>query len=341
MRILIVTDAWHPQVNGVVRTLNRLAYDAERLGHTIQFLTPQNYPTAPLPGYPEIQLALATPQAVADAIEAHNPDALHISTEGPLGWLARHWAIKVGRPFTTCYHTRYPQYISARYPVPESVTYGVMRYFHNAGVATMVATPSLRTELQEQCFNRCLIWSRGVDAELFNPQARMPMDLPGPIFLCVARVAVEKNLEAFLSLNLPGSKLIVGDGPDRAMLQAKYPDAHFLGARFGADLARLYASADVFVFPSKTETFGLVMLEALASGTPVAAFPVDGLIPELVQAGAGVMNHDLRAATLAALEISRETSRQFSLGYSHENAAKQFLSNVSEAFYRPLQQRAA
>ena len=203
MRILIVSDAWRPQVNGVVRTLERLALDATKLGHAIEFLTPQDYPTAPLPGYPEIQLALATPQAVADAIEAHNPDALHLSTEGPLGWLARHWAIKTGRPFTTCYHTRYPQYISARYPIPESVSYGVLRYFHNAGVATMVATPALQQELAGQGFNRCLIWSRGVDADLFNPSARAPMDLPGPIFLCVARVAVEKNLEAFLSLDLP------------------------------------------------------------------------------------------------------------------------------------------
>jgi glycosyltransferase involved in cell wall biosynthesis len=205
----------------------------------------------------------------------------------------------------------------------------------------MVATSSLQQELVGQGFNRCLIWSRGVDADLFNPEARAPLDLPGPIFLCVARVAVEKNLEAFLSLDLPGSKLIVGDGPDRAMLEAKYPDAHFLGARFGSDLARIYASADAFVFPSKTETFGLVMLEALASGTPVAAFPVEGLIPELAHAGAGVMSHDLRAAALKALDIPRQTSRRFALGYSHENAAKQFLSNVSEAFYRPLQMRAA
>ena len=341
MRVLTVTDAWLPQVNGVVRTLQRLAVDAAKLGHRVDFLTPQDYPKAPLPGYPEIQLALASPQAVADAIEAHNPDALHISTEGPLGWLARHWAIKTQRPFTTCYHTRYPQYVSARYPVPEAVTYGVLRYFHNAGVATMVATPSLRRELLGQGFNRCLIWSRGVDADLFTPDARATLDLPGPIFLCVARVAVEKNLEAFLSLNLPGSKVIVGDGPDRTMLQAKYPDAHFFGARFGTDLARIYASADVFVFPSKTETFGLVMLEALASGTPVAAFPVEGLIPEIGRAGAGVVSEDLRAAALGALDISRTTSRQFALGYSHEQAAKQFLSNVSEAIYRPKQMRAA
>jgi glycosyltransferase involved in cell wall biosynthesis len=341
MRVLIVTDAWLPQVNGVVRTLQRLALDAGKLGHQIDFLNPQDYPTAPLPGYPEIQLALASPQSVADAIEAHNPDALHIATEGPLGWMARHWAIKTRRPFTTCYHTRYPQYVSARYPIPEAVSYGVLRYFHNAGVATMVATPDLQDELFGQGFNRCLIWSRGVDAELFNPAARTPLDLTGPIFLCVARVAVEKNLEAFLSLDLPGSKVIVGDGPDRVMLQDKYPAVHFLGAQFGEDLARLYASADVFVFPSKTETFGLVMLEALASGTPVAAFPVGGLIPEIGRAGAGIVSEDLRIAALGALHISRETSREFALGYTHEQAAKQFLSNVSEALYRPLQMRAA
>ena len=341
MRVLIVTDAWLPQVNGVVRTLQRLSLDATKLGHSVDFLTPLDYPTAPLPGYPEIQLALASPQAVADAIEAHNPDALHISTEGPLGWLARHWAIKTRRPFTTCYHTRYPQYVSARYPIPEAVSYGVLRYFHNASVATMVATPALSTELTDQGFNRCLIWSRGVDAELFNPSARDTLNLPGPIFLCVARVAIEKNLEAFLSLDLPGSKVIVGDGPYREMLQTKYPDAHFLGARFGTDLARIYASADVFVFPSKTETFGLVLLEALASGTPVAAFPVEGLIPEIGRTGAGVVDEDLRTAALNALNISRTTSRQFALGYSHEQAAKQFLSNVSEAIYRPIQMRAA
>jgi glycosyltransferase involved in cell wall biosynthesis len=340
MRVLIISDAWKPQVNGVVRTLERLAFDAGQMGHEIRFLTPQDYPTAPLPGYPEIQLALASLRSVADAIERENPDALHISTEGPLGWLARHWAIKTKRPFTTCYHTRYPQYISARYPIPEAISYGFLRHFHNAGVATMVATPALQDELHGEGFKRCVIWSRGVDADLFHPEKREALEFPGPIFLCVARVAVEKNLEAFLSLDLPGSKLIVGDGPDRDMLQHKYPSAHFLGAKFGADLARIYASADAFVFPSKTETFGLVMLEALASGTPVAAFPVEGLIPSIASAGAGIIGDDLGRAALAALSVPRTTARSFALGYSHQRAAEQFLSNVTEAIYRPARMAA-
>ena len=340
MRVLIVTDAWRPQVNGVVRTLERLALEAPKLGASIEFLTPDAYPTAPMPLYPEIRMALASPNAVADAIEAHAPDALHISTEGPLGWLARHHAIRTARPFTTCYHTRYPQYISARLPVPEALTYGVLRHFHNAGVATMVATPALQAELRAEGFRRCVIWSRGVDPELFSPEKRAPSDFQGPVFLCVARVAVEKNLEAFLSLDLPGTKLVVGDGPDRALLQARYPDAVFLGARFGADLAQIYASADVFVFPSRTETFGLVLLEALASGTPVAAFHVQGLIPEIAAADAGHVGDDLRAAALAALAIPRETCRAFALGYTHEAATRQFLDNISAAIHRPARKAA-
>ena len=336
MKILIVTDAWHPQVNGVVRTLERLQVEATRQGANIEFLTPDRYATAPLPFYPEIRMALASPPAIGAAIKASNPDIVHISTEGPLGWLARHWAIENKRPFTTCYHTRYPQYISARIPIPEAFTYCVLRHFHNASSVTMVATPSLQQELAAQGFTRMRIWSRGVDSDLFRPRPEASIDLPKPIHLCVARIAVEKNLEAFLSLDLPGSKVIVGDGPDRPLLQSRYPDAHFLGARFGEDLATLYSAADVFVFPSKTETFGLVMLEALASGVPVAAFPVSGLIQELAQHGCAATHNDLGLAAREALALLPAKCRDFALSFTHTRSTRQFLDNVASVIDQPL-----
>jgi glycosyltransferase involved in cell wall biosynthesis len=340
MRVLIVTDAWRPQVNGVVRTLERLKVDAEAQGVDIQFITPSDYPSTPLPGYPEIRLALTSPQAVSDAIEAHSPDALHIATEGPLGWMARHAALRMERPFTTCYHTRYPQYVAARYPVPPAFTYGVLRYFHNAGVTTMVATEALQKELLSQGFRSCSLWSRGVDSELFRPLPDASDNHPRPIFLCVSRLAIEKNLDGFLSLKLPGTKVIVGDGPDRARLESTYPDVIFTGALYGEALAAAYASADVFVFPSLTETFGNVLLESLACGTPVATFPTEGLVPSIIEAKVGIANHDLRKAAIAALSINRDSCRNFALLYSHEQATRQFIENVSRAC-RPHLARAA
>ena len=340
MRVLIVTDAWRPQVNGVVRTLERLKIEAEKFGVSIDFITPSNYPSAPLPGYPEIRLALTSPQTVSDAIEAHNPDALHIATEGPLGWMARHAALRMERPFTTCYHTCYPQCVAARYPVPHAVTYGVLRYFHNAGVTTMVATDALQRELMDQGFRSCSLWSRGVDADLFHPLPDAPDNHPRPIFLCVSRLAVEKNLDAFLSLKLPGTKVMVGDGPDRARLEAAYPDVIFTGALYGEALAAAYASADVFVFPSLTETFGNVLLESLACGTPVATFPTEGVVPSIIEAKVGMAHKDLRKAAIAALSIKRDSCRNFALLYSHKAATKQFIDNVSRAS-RPRLSRAA
>jgi len=331
MRVLIVTDAWRPQVNGVVRTLEQLKIDAERLGVTIDFITPSEYSSTPLPGYPEIRLALTSPQVICDAIEAHNPDALHIATEGPLGWMARHAAIRMERSFTTCYHTRYPQYVAARYPVPPSITYGVLRYFHNAAVTTMVATDGLGKELIDQGFRSCSLWSRGVDADLFRPLPEAPDSHPRPIFLCVSRLAVEKNLDRFLSLKLPGTKVMVGGGPDRARLEATYKDVIFTGALYGDALAAAYASADVFVFPSLTETFGNVLLESLACGTPVATFPTEGLVPAIIDAKVGVSHHDLRKAAIAALSIKRTSCRAFALLYSHAASAQQFINNVSMA----------
>jgi glycosyltransferase involved in cell wall biosynthesis len=329
MKILIATDAWKPQVNGVVRTLERLAEETGKLGVDVRFLTPEGRRSIPLPGYPEIRITVETPADVARTIEAEAPDALHISTEGPIGWFARRHAIRRGRPFSTCYHTRYPEYLAARLPVPAALTYGVLRRFHNAAAVTLVATEALRQELSARGFRNLALWSRGVDGELFRPRAAAGFDFPRPIFLFVGRVAVEKNVEAFLAARLPGTKVVVGEGPDRARLEARFPEAVFMGARFGEDLARIYAAADVFVFPSRTDTFGLVLLEALASGTPVAAFPQDGILSDIAAAGCGVLAGDLEAAALRALEVPRSECRAFALGFTHERTARQFLDQVT------------
>lgn len=329
MKILIATDAWKPQVNGVVRTLERLAAESSRLGVEIRFLTPEGRRSFPLPGYPEIRMTVETPQSVARAIEGEAPDALHISTEGPIGWLARRHAIRSGRPFSTCYHTRYPEYLAARMPVPTDLTYAVLRRFHNAAAVTLVATDALRKELSARGFRNLALWSRGVDGDLFRPRLDARLDPSRPVFLFVGRVAVEKNIEDFLAARLPGTKVVVGDGPDRARLEACFPAAVFMGARFGEDLARIYAAADVFVFPSRTDTFGLVLLEALASGTPVAAFPQAGILSDIAAAGCGVLAEDLGAAALQALRIPRERCRSFALDFSHERTARQFLDQVT------------
>jgi len=329
MRILIVTDAWQPQVNGVVRTLERLAVEAKHKGVTIEFLTPLGFKTIPMPFYPEIRLSLTTPAHVSKLIEEINPDALHIATEGPLGLCARIYAMCTKRPFTTCFHTRYPQYISARLPIAERFVYALLRWFHNGSSATMVATPQLRDELSRHGFERLTIWSRGVDPEIFRPRDNINLNLPRPIFLSVGRLAVEKNLDAFLSLDLPGSKLVIGDGPDRARLQSLYPNAHFWGIRTGQDLAIAYAGADVFVFPSRTDTFGLVLLEALASGLPIAALPVAGPLLAMEAAGCAVLSDDLKNAALHALTISSYQCRSHALTYSHAHSAQQFIDNVS------------
>ena len=331
MRVLVVTDAWHPQVNGVVRSLEQLEAEARRIGEEIVFITPEQFRTVPMPGYAEIRLSLARPRLLNDLIDAAKPDAVHLATEGPLGLLARRACRKRALSFTTCYHTRYPQYLRARLPVPEPLTYALLRKFHNSGDGTMVATEALGNELRARGFNRLMLWSRGVDTELFKPRDELAFDRPRPIYLCVARLAVEKNLEAFLSLDLEGSKVIVGDGPDRARLQALYPDAHFLGAQFGEALARIYAAADVFVFPSRTETFGLVLLEALASGVPVAAFPGEGLIRDVADAGSAVLDDDLAVAARKALTLSRTDARRFASQFSFEQSTRQFFENVQRA----------
>jgi glycosyltransferase involved in cell wall biosynthesis len=329
MRILIATDAWHPQVNGVVRTLTSLARSAGALDADIDFLTPDGFPSVAVPTYPGLRIALPNRREIARRIEQAAPDAIHIATEGPMGWAVRAYCRRRRLAFTTSYTTRFPEYVEVRTKLPASVGYAVLRHFHAASAMTMVATGSLRQELAERGFRRLGSWTRGVDTELFNPHRPAALELPRPIFMTMGRVAVEKNLEAFLSLDLPGSKVVVGDGPQKAQLAKQYPGAVFLGEKKGADLTAHLATADVFVFPSLTDTFGVVQLEALACGTPVAAFPVTG--PKDVIAGhpIGALDHDLRSACLRALTASREACRNFALERSWENSARQFIGNLT------------
>ena len=329
MRILIATDAWRPQVNGVVRTLTSLARSASALGAEIDFLTPEGFPSVGVPTYPGLRVALPNRREIARRIEAASPDAIHIATEGPIGWAARAYCRRHKFAFTTSYTTRFPEYIAVRSIIPAALSYAVLRHFHAAAATTMVATASLHQELSARGFRKLGFWGRGVDTELFNPDHPAALDLPRPIFMTMGRVAVEKNIEAFLSLDLPGSKVVVGDGPQRAALMHKYPTVRFLGEKTGADLTAHLAAADVFVFPSRTDTFGVVQLEALACGTPVAAFPVTGPLDVIADHPVGALDEDLRSACLRALGMSRDACRNFALERSWENSARQFICNLS------------
>ena len=328
MRILVATDAWHPQVNGVVRTLTMMAEAASTLGAEVSFLTPESFRTFALPSYRDLRLALPYSAKISRLIAEARPDSIHIATEGPIGWLVRRYCREHGLPFTTSFHTRFPEYISARLPIPESWIWAALRWFHRPSQAVMAATPALATELRMRGFRNVVLWPRGVDTRLFHPR-RVDLGLPHPVFLCVGRVAVEKNLEAFLDLDLPGTKVIVGDGPARASLARKYPQATFLGARQGEALAEAYAGADVFVFPSKTDTFGLVLLEALASGLPVAAFPVTGPRDVIGAAPVGALNDDLRMACLSALHIPPQACLAFAAKHTWEASARAFVENIT------------
>ena len=333
-RITIVTDAWYPQVNGVVRSIENTNRELARMGIDVAMVTPQQFTSVPCPTYPEIRLSVATYGKVAAAIQASQPTAIHIATEGPLGLLARRWCLKNRMPFSTSYHTRFPEYVAARFPVPLRFLHAFVRWFHNAGNGCMVATASLERELSKLGLKNLLRWSRGIDQTLFRPMERdeRPFGLPRPIFMTVGRVAVEKNLPAFLDLDLPGSKIVVGDGPARADLQNRHPDVLFTGMKTGEDLARAYAQADVFVFPSRTDTFGNTILEALASGVPVAAYPVTGPIDIIEDgSGAGALHDDLREACLAALSCSQEDARRLARTFSWEAASRQFLDNIMVA----------
>jgi glycosyltransferase involved in cell wall biosynthesis len=338
MRILIATDAWHPQVNGVVRTYERLAQEAEKLGFELVFLAPSAFRTLPCPTYPEIRLSLTTPRAIARHFEEAGPDFIHVATEGPIGLMARSYCRKMKRPFTTSYHTRFPEYLAARLPVPERWCYALQRRFHNGAAGTFVATRSLYSDLAARGFERLMLWSRGVDTELFRPR-QVRLFGEQPVFLYVGRIAVEKNIKAFLDLPLPGRKVLVGSGPQTAELQRRYPDALFTGPKQGEELALAYSSADVFVFPSLTDTFGLVLLEALASGVPVAAYPASGPKDVLTDPAAGLLSVDLGQAALAALDLDRTAARAHALRFSWENSARQFVNNMLAAHHLPEKRR--
>lgn len=333
LRIAIVSDAAPPQVNGVVRTLSELERSLRAMGHEVLFVGPQSFPTAPLPSYPEIRLALFPARQMAKLIEKFNPHAIHIATEGPLGLAARNYCVKRNLRFSTSFHTRFAEYLNARTGFPIRWSYGALRWFHSRAETVMVSTASLQEELRGRGFGEPRIWSRGVDTDLFRPRPELLgehyLGLKRPVHLYVGRVAVEKNIDAFLELDLPGTKMVVGDGPRLDYLRKTYPDVCFTGAAFGEDLAKAYAAADCFVFPSRTDTFGLVLIEALACGTPVAAFPVQGPLDVIGPAPVGRLDEDLRSACLAAAGISRKECRAFALNFGWEACTRQFIENLA------------
>ncbi len=328
MKILFITDAWHPQINGVVRTLSTTGRELEKMGHRVGFIGPDQFRTMGLPGYGEIKVAVKPRRRLERLMAEFGPQAIHIATEGPLGWAARAICRRNGLAFTTSYHTCFPEYLAERAPVPLSVSYAMLRKFHRASSAVMVATPSIAGTLGARGFQNLKRWTRGVDTELFRPRSKDFLDAPRPISVCVGRVAVEKNIEAFLSLNLQGTKYVVGGGPMLATLQRRYPDVRFVGPKHGEELASYFAAADVFVFPSRTDTFGLVMLEALACGVPVAAYPVAGPLDVIGNSGVGVLDDDLGTAVANALKIDPARCRDYAINHSWQAAARQFLSNV-------------
>lgn len=324
MKIVIVTDAWEPQVNGVVRTLKQTSTHLVEMGHAVFLLTPEDHYTIPFPSYPSIPLALFPGRKIARDLTSINADAVHIATEGPLGMAARRWCIKNKVQFTTSYHTQFPEYVRLRLPIPLSWTYAWFRCFHNKAVHTLVPTESQKHRLQSHGFNNVHVWGRGVDTSIFKPDNPQQIDLPKPITLNMGRVAIEKNIEAFLSLALPGSKVVVGDGPDLDMLRKKYPEVLFTGAKFGDELSSWVTAADVFVFPSKTDTFGLVLLEALACGVPVAAYPVTGPKDVIEHGQVGYLDEDLKTAVINALQLNKQDCIDFATQRSWQACTQVF-----------------
>jgi glycosyltransferase involved in cell wall biosynthesis len=330
MNILIVSDAWDPQVNGVVRTLKSTCRELEKMGHRVDVLNPLEFRTIACPTYPEIRLSLAPSRQVARRIEAGHFDALHIATEGPLGIAARRYALRHKLAFTTAYHTRFPEYVNARFGIPLSVTYRFLRWFHGAAASVLVPTTIVKRDLEAFGFaqKQVVLWSRGVDLDVFKPVEPLKHDATPPVFLCVGRVAVEKNIEAFLQLDLPGTKWVAGEGPLLEHLRRKYPKTRFTGVLQQPELAALYNAATVFVFPSKTDTFGLVLLEAMACGCPVAAYPVTGPLDVIGDSPAAVLSEDLQAACLAAAKIDRTLPREHAKRYSWEACTRQFVDQL-------------
>jgi glycosyltransferase involved in cell wall biosynthesis len=333
MHIVIVSDAWFPQVNGVVRTLSTTGDELREMGHTVTFVTPENFKSVPLPGNKEIVFSLFPRRKISRMLDQLHPDAIHIAVEGPLGYAARSYCIKRGLSFSTAYHTKFPEYLKKQFGVPESITYKAVRRFHKPSAAVMVATQSLEDDLKTRGFKNIQRWSRGVDMKQFTPQTELgkkfyPQDFARPIALYVGRVSVEKAIEDFLILDLPGTKVVVGDGPQLEELKSKFPEVHFAGVQKGKNLAAHYSGADVFVFPSRSDTFGLVLLEALASGLPVAAYPVTGPVDVITSDKAGCLNEDLQEAVLTALTLSPADCVEFAKTYSWRASAEQFFSNL-------------
>ncbi len=344
MRIAICTDAWHPQVNGVVRSLSTTVTNLLARGHEVELVTPQQFRTVPMPGYKEIRLALVPRFGTRRTLTDFAPEIVHIATEGPIGWSARAWCLARGVPFTTAFHTRFPDYAALRTGLDAERFWPVMRRFHAPSRAVLVSTPTLGAELTSRGLPNWRLWTRGIDRELFRPgHAPLPelTALPGPVLLCVGRVATEKNLPAFLDLKVPGHKVVVGDGPDLAALKARYPETIFTGALSGERLARAYCSADLFVFPSRTDTFGLVLIEALACGVPVAAYPVAGPLDIIghngrgpgddLPATIGVLDEDLALAVRKALHLDPLAAAVIGASYSWDRATDQFLAALTDA----------
>ncbi len=329
MRILIASDAWYPQINGVVRTLSAIVDELSALGYVMEVLGPDRFPTVPMPSYPEVRIAVAPGIKLARLMDEFRPDAVHIPVEGPIGLAARRHCLRRGWPFTTSYHTRAGVYFEEKFGIPHDLVLALQRWFHNAGNGFMVQTDSLERELRTKGFVNIRRWCRGVDTDLFRPVAAEGLlDLPRPVFTYVGRVSAEKNLDDFLVLDLPGTKLVVGDGPQLASYRERHPEVVFAGWKQGEELSRFYSASDVFVLPSRFETFGLVLLEALACGLPVAAYPVPGPMDVIGRAPVGVLDSDLRHAALRALSIPRNLCREFALRFSWRRSAEEFVGNL-------------
>lgn len=329
MRIALVTDAWRPQTNGVVTTLTRMAEGLAGRGHEVLVVHPGLFGSVPCPTYPEIRLAVLPGRKLARMLDAFDPDAAHLPAEGPLGLAGRNWSLRRDRPFTTAFMTRFPDYVRLRTGLPPALTYALLRWFHGPAARTMVSTPALKRELEGLGFANLALWGRGVDTDLFRPRPKDRIAAPRPLAMYLGRVAVEKNLGAFLDLDLPGSKAVIGDGPALDRLKARHPAALFLGRKTGPDLAEHLAAADVLVFPSRTDTFGIALIEAMACGVPVAAYPVMGPADVVQDGVTGALDQDLGRAVRRALELDPAACRAYALGFSWEKSVQQFEANLA------------
>lgn len=328
MKLALISDAWRPQINGVVTTLEHIVNHLKQQGHDILLITPDRFPTLPCPTYPSIRLAMVSQRKVAQLIDEFAPQHIHIATEGPLGLAGRNYCVTRKLAHTTSLHTLFPEYINLRSGIPVSFGYTYLRWFHSKASRVLVTTESIRNHLQGYGMRNLKVWSRGVDLDHYHPEKKMMIDVPRPISMYVGRVAVEKNLEAFLQLDIPGTKFVVGDGPVLSALETTYPGVRFVGFKTGDELSGYLASADVFVFPSRTDTYGVVLLEALASGVPVAAYPVPGPRDIITDSQVGCLNENLEKAVTTALTLNRDHCRQFAMGFSWQHCVTQFKNTL-------------